>query len=1081
MRIVIDLQGAQTESRFRGIGRYTLSLAQAIVRNRGEHEIILALSGLFPDTIEPIRAAFVGLLPQENIRVWHAPGPIRECEADNKWRREVAERIREAFLANLGGDVIFIPSFFDGYQDDCVISIGVFAPNLKTVIAIDRLDEVPTYDANLSQRSYVLNRLENLKRANLLVVFSPLMADEVSQCLGVPHDRVRSGFAIGEAGVDLSDATTAACDLFKILEEITATPPQEIPLPLNPRPKLAYVSPLPPERTGIADYSAELLPELACFYDIDVIVDQAEIAFPWGTANCGMRTVDWFVKNSHHYDRVLYHFGNSNYHQHMFGLLAHVPGVVVLHDFYLGDVQYYLETHGILPNAWTRALYESHGYAAVVECRANDNIEEAVRKFPVNLGVLTQAKGVIVHSYYSMQLANEWYGRQLTGGWSVIPLLRSPSYACSRSEARKKLGLKSSDFVVCSFGLLGSTKLNHRLLEAWLNSILAHDACCFLIFVGADHNSEYGTKLRRTIHASGLDKRIRITGWTDMQTYRHYLAAADIAVQLRTQSRGETSAAVLDTMNYALPTIANAHGSMAEMPSDALWVLPDKFENHQLTEALESLWKNDEQRSALSKRAKEVILNLHAPRACASQYVEAVERFHVCAQSDTKALIKSIADVEGYCPTDAECLGLAQFIGNSLPSATASKQLLVDVSATCRNDLKTGIQRVVRSLVQELVLAPPHGYRVEPVYLTDEGGVWHYRYARDWTLRSLGIIDVALPDDPAEYFSGDLMLIADFTLRYAVETERAGVYEKLKINGIALHFIVYDLLPIQMPEVFPRGSFGYVEWLQAISRVADSAICISQAVAAELRAWADVSSLPRTHPIKIGWFHLGADIESSVPTRGLPSDSDRVLARVSAAPSFLMVGTIEPRKGYLQVLDAFSNLWKQGVDINLVIVGNEGWKGLPDAMRRTIPEIVERLRTHPELGKRLFWLNGASDEYLEKLYAASVCLISASEGEGFGLPLIEAAQHKLPILARDIPVFREVAGEYACYFRASNGAELANAVKNWLALYAEKRIPLSDEMPFLTWKQSAERLMAVILSQDRNEKSIGAYKGKSAC
>ena len=74
MRIVIDMQGAQTESRFRGIGRYTLSFAQAIVRNRGEHEVILALSGLFPDTIEPIRAAFDGLLPQENIRVWYAPG-----------------------------------------------------------------------------------------------------------------------------------------------------------------------------------------------------------------------------------------------------------------------------------------------------------------------------------------------------------------------------------------------------------------------------------------------------------------------------------------------------------------------------------------------------------------------------------------------------------------------------------------------------------------------------------------------------------------------------------------------------------------------------------------------------------------------------------------------------------------------------------------------------------------------------------------------------------------------------------------------------------------------------------------------
>ena len=69
MRIVIDLQGAQTGgSRNRGIGRYSVSLAKAIVRSRGGHEVILALSGLFPETIEPIRADFDGLLPQKNIK-----------------------------------------------------------------------------------------------------------------------------------------------------------------------------------------------------------------------------------------------------------------------------------------------------------------------------------------------------------------------------------------------------------------------------------------------------------------------------------------------------------------------------------------------------------------------------------------------------------------------------------------------------------------------------------------------------------------------------------------------------------------------------------------------------------------------------------------------------------------------------------------------------------------------------------------------------------------------------------------------------------------------------------------------------
>ena len=132
MCIVIDMQGAQTESRFRGIGRYTLSLTKAIVRNRGEHEIVLALNGLLPDSIESIRAEFDDILPQENIRVWYAPGPVRECEPGNNWRREISENIREIFLVSLRPDVILLTSLFEGFIDDAVTHLWV--PLLPVII-----------------------------------------------------------------------------------------------------------------------------------------------------------------------------------------------------------------------------------------------------------------------------------------------------------------------------------------------------------------------------------------------------------------------------------------------------------------------------------------------------------------------------------------------------------------------------------------------------------------------------------------------------------------------------------------------------------------------------------------------------------------------------------------------------------------------------------------------------------------------------------------------------------------------------------------------------------------------------------
>lgn len=176
-----------------------------------------------------------------------------------------------------------------------------------------------------------------------------------------------------------------------------------------------------------------------------------------------------------------------------------------------------------------------------------------------------------------------------------------------------------------------------------------------------------------------------------------------------------------------------------------------------------------------------------------------------------------------------------------------------------------------------------------------------------------------------------------------------------------------------------------------------------------------------------------------------------------------MVGTIEPRKCYLQALEAFDKLWQNGVDVNLVIVGKEGWLGFPDDSRRNIPHTIERLRHHPERGKRLFWLEGISDEYLEQIYDTSTCLIAASEDEGFGLPLIESAQHEIPIIARDISVFREVAGDHAFYFHGREPEDLAHAIREWLILYAHNRHPSSRGMPWLTWKDSAQQVLNFVI------------------
>lgn len=1251
MRIVIDMQGTQTESRFRGIGRYTMSFTHAVVRNRGNHEIILALNGLFPDTIEPLRAAFDGLLLQENIRVWGAVAPVACVSSANDWRRQSGELLREAFLASLKPDIVHVSSLFEGYIDDAITSLGRF--DRTTPVSVTLYDLIPLLNPdhylkpNPRYAQYYQCKIEYLKQAAIFLAISEFSRQEGVSHLGVleektvnistaiePHFHPRTidenaatqfrakfgitrpfllytggaderknlprlieaygalpvslreghqlvfagkmlechiiqfrqlakvaglktdeliflgyvsdeelvqlynlcklfvfpswheGFGLpaleamacgtpvisantsslpeviglDEALFDPFDVKAITAKLAQALEDNDfrtrlrhhghrqakkfswdetakraiatweslqiATPRQEPALP-GRKPRLAFVSPMPPERTGIADYSAELLPALSDYYDIDVVVAQERVDDPLGNRYGRVRDVAWLCANARHVDRVLYQMGNSSFHQHMLPLIAEIPGIVVLHDFYLSGLMAWLELHAWADHAWTKALYDAHGYAAV-QARYR-NADAAKQRYPVNAHILWNARGIIVHSEYSRDLARRWYGGDWGADWRVIPLLRTQRNNLDKVEARRRIGLGEADFLVCSFGFLDVTKLNYRLLQAWLASELAKNKHCHLVFVGENHGGDYGAELLKTIHASDCRDRIRITGFASPEIFKQYLAAADVAVQLRTQSRGETSAAVLDCMNHGLPVIVNAHGTMAELDRDAVLILPDEFDTAVLVDALEGLWRSPEQRQRLGQQAHKRISEYHAPGACARQYAEAIESVHAHTANGLPTLIQTLANETTFQPADADLLQLAAVIGRNHPLPRLAKRLYLDVTAISRSDLKTGIERVARALTMALLESPPEGYRIEPVYLTHENEAWCYRHARRYTLGLMGCVTDGLEDEIVEPEVGDELLGLDLSGDMLIQAEQFGLFRDYRNRGVLVYATVFDLLPVRSPEVFPPGADRiHRKWLETISTF-DGAVCISKAVADDLRVWQDSEGLTweNCRAYCIGWFHLGADVGNSAPTRGLPPDAEEVLRKLKARPSFLMVGTIEPRKGYRQTLDAFEHLWREGLDVNLVIVGREGWKDLPNSMRRDIPQTIERLRNHRLLNNRLFWLDGISDEYLERIYAASSCLIAASYGEGFGLPIIEAAQHKLPIIARDISVFREVAGEHAYYFKAKTSDDLANDIKVWLRLFDSKQHPKSDEMHWLAWKESARRLAEIILPRAR--------------
>lgn len=1248
MRIVIDLQGAQSESRYRGIGRYSLALALGVARNAGGHEVWLVLNAALGGAIEDIRQAFDGLVPRERICLFDGAGASAEAHPVNSPRARAGELLREYAIAQLRPDAVLVTSLFEGYVDDAVVSIGRFGDGVATAAVL--YDLIPflnpqQYLRQPEQRSYYERKIASLRQAGLLLAISDYSRQEAIDALGLDPERVvsistavdetfcpaeldpahlaalRARFGINRpalmcapGGFDarknidglvaawallpapvrgahqlviagkindgerqrlaqlarqhglapdemvltgyLSDADlvdlyrSAALFVFPSLHEGFGLPaleamacgapvigadstsiPEVIGHPdalfdgrqpaaiaqriaevlgdpalqarlrahgaLQARkfswdrsaqraiaaleahvaqvartaaqgatkdaparkPRIAFLSPLPPERTGIADYAVRVLPTLLPHFEVELIVQQAEVALPPELAHLPQHPPAWLDQHPGRYEHVVYQFGNSPYHSHMMPLLQRHPGVVVLHDFYLSSMISYEQITGAMPGAWTRSLLHSHGYAAVQASVAPDGLEQAKHDWPSNLEILQDASHVIVHSEYARRLARDWYGPQAGADWSPAQLPRAAPLENDRAAARRVLGIGADDFLVCNFGFIAPTKHCLALLQAWLASALHADRQCHLVFVGANHGGDYGRQMSETIDAAG-GRRVRISGWTSDEDYFRYLQAADVGVQLRTGSRGETSGTVLDCMIYGLPTIINANGAMAEFPHDAVWMLPDAFEQRELVQALETLRADDARRLALAAAGFALMGTRNSPERVGLMYKAALERDAVRRRLGQRALQGALLATPGLELDDAMLQHLARAVARA-PDPLQPRQLLMDVTTIARNDLKTGIERVVRNQLMELLQLRASGYRVEPVYLDNSGEHPQYRYARNYAARLLGIEGVLQGKDPVvDVLAGDIYYCADHSPHAAMEAARSGLYAAWRARGVSLNFVVYDLLPVLRPEFFPpHADVTHAAWLECVAAEADRLICISHAVCADLDAWlAERGLATRAGQVRTG-LHLGADLELAAHASAAESP---LVRQVAARPSFLMVGTIEPRKGHLQALEAFEQLWAEGADLNLVIVGREGWKGLADADRRTLPRILERLRASPELGRRLLWLDGIDDDTLQQVYLASSCLLFPSEGEGFGLPLIEAAHHGLPLMARDLPVFREVAGDHAHYFAGMQGADLAAAVREWLALHAAGRHPTPQGMHWMTWREQARALLALL-------------------
>jgi len=1063
LKIVLDLQACQGESRDRGIGRYSWALAQAMLRcGRDTHEFWVALNEAFPASVQSIQRELGRLLPPERVVTWRAEGPVAAHAVGNERRIERGLAKREAFLEALQPDFVHVASLFEGMNDDSLLSIPASlqaAPTAVTLYDLIPLLNRHHYLPNPIARDWYYRQLDSLRRARLLLAISESSRGEALDCLGWPEDRV----------INISSAVDAK---FRRIELHTAAAA-----------KLK-------EKFGL------LRPFVMCAGVVEVRknVDALIRAFA---------ALPRDVRNAHQLVLV----GKVGAHDQVrFAELMRMGNLeadaVIMTGFVDDDelIGLYTLCKLFVFPSWHEGFglpaLEAMACGAPVIAAATSSLPEVVGRADAlfdphkDASIMGLMKHALLDETFRASLAKHSLERAKNFSWDEtahralaamenaairpIPMPArntNPRLAFAPLTSASRNGLVGSNI-----GLLKMLARHYDIDlvtdESKIDSSVPMSWSVRSTRWFMNHADAYDRVLYQTCGLPCTEHEATLLRRIPGAVLLHRSTPEQIAKWLAARPLGEPAlrAKLYRAFGYRALVAANGNANWHELlgsypaiyadleRADGLIVVSDRdgsmapWNPGERAGAAIQLLSHNPMRSGSGKAdVKMDAVDVNEDTA-ASELRDMIERFHAASPNARmrQALSDLVSRTESLIPEPGDLAHAAQEIADAFPPVLAQRQLLLDISRLAITDARSGIQRVVRSYLIGLLRNPPTGFRIEPVYSRHEEGF--YRYARGYTCSFLGMDALAMEDDRVDVAPTDVFLGLD--LAADIVPRRKDYFLDLRRRGVGIHFVFYDVIAGRYPDWFPEDLAMWMRrWYLTIAEVSDSVLAISRASAEALRNWLDEAHPQRGRPLPISWAHLGADIEASAPSQGIDDSIKRIVGGWQGAHTFLMVGTVEPRKGQAQALAAFEQIWAAGRHERLVIVGRQGWQ---------MEAFAQQLRGHPELGRRLFWFDGISDEALEAVYGAASALLAGSFAEGFGLPLIEAAQHGLPILARDLPVFREVAGDAAVYFDAPDAEALAQALIGWVERAKDGKLPDVKKLPHLTWAESTTQLMDAV-------------------
>lgn len=381
------------------------------------------------------------------------------------------------------------------------------------------------------------------------------------------------------------------------------------------------------------------------------------------------------------------------------------------------------------------------------------------------------------------------------------------------------------------------------------------------------------------------------------------------------------------------------------------------------------------------------------------------------------------------------------------------KKIYTDVTNIPELTQYTGISRVVSEIVIRLVKE-----NADVVPLSWSPADHAYRVLDG---KALAENMESMSRNPEKCYTGELLLPEQFeedSVFFEANScwhtlpNRSWLLPELKKRRVRIMVLIHDIIPVRTPQYMKDITLlRFMEFLTAHMTWSDDIMVTTHAVEEDILNLFDELEM-RPKPIHV--IGLGADFTAQVKKSDEAVDM-KIIRKLKGRRFLLTVGTVEPRKNHKVLVDAYEKKISS-LDTDVVIVGRTGWG---------MDELISRIEGNKKYGKGIYLLSDVNDATLAKLYSMAYMVVFPSYTEGYGLPTIEALISGIPTVCSDIPVMREVGGDFCEYFPADDSTVLADIVESYVSSeekYSSLKTKITEKYAPPRWNTTVSSILKAV-------------------